>query len=196
MDRQLVAVCPLLVESPHLKGTALDGFHHEGYTLHIEGLVLRHHACGNSQQQQQEEHLASYIFLLTFHLFHLASSIFWSHCPPDDHQPGDGHAIDVEPEGLMHKMVQPDGTQHVGGQDAEVDKEQPVERPVEPVALRLQPECQLIARQGNDIGVGLRTVAEQDDIAHNDGQCLHPETEVAPPLVAPEEQHSQDGQHP
>ena len=40
----------------------------------------------------------------------------------------------------------------------------------------------------------LRTVAQENDIAHDDGKGLYAETEVLPTLMAPEEQGSQDDQ--
>jgi len=44
--------------------------------------------------------------------------------------------------------------------------------------------------------MGLRTVAEEDDIAHHHSQGLNAETEVTPAIVAPEEQDGDDCQYP
>ena len=91
--------------------------------------------------------------------------------------------------------MQPRRTKHVGGQDTEVDHKQPEQRPVDPRATGLQPEDHRIERQGDDIGMCLRAVAEQNHKTRQHGKGLYSETEVAPTLIAPEEGCGQQGKH-
>ena len=83
--------------------------------------------------------------------------------------------------------MQPGRTEHIGGEDAEVHYEQPEKCPVVPSALVLQPERHRIEREGDDIGVRLRAVAEENHKTRQGSQGTHSELEVAPAFVAPEE---------
>ena len=43
--------------------------------------------------------------------------------------------------------------------------------------------------------MSLRTITKKNHKAAKDGQCLHPEAEVAPPLVSPEEEYTQHAEN-
>ena len=119
----------------------------------------------------------------------------WLQRQPEGAEPAEGVGIYVEPEGFVDEVVHLGRTEHVGGQHAEVEQQEPEEQPVVPAAHGLEPEGEGVAGEGYEVGVGLGTVAEEDDVTHEHCHALRAETEVAPATPAGEESGGEEEEH-
>jgi len=128
MGRSLVSLSHgIIIGGTHHKGATLDVLHGKGDTTNGIVTILSMDADGTQQKQQggcrttdgEEGHTTRF------------------DGPPDETDPHERHAVDVEPEVQVEELIDGRRTDDVDGEDAEVDKDEPEQHPVEPCTLRL-----------------------------------------------------------